>query len=407
LRNAAQRRSWTFYETVNVEWEKMGKVNRFARFGQPLSRLSMILLVILVGCAGQPQLQIPAQDPGATDDGPTPERPANAVRVIKGKRPDWVNTESKHYPPDRFLTAVGYGSDRPAAEDKARAEIAKIFYSDIHSSNSTYQEILETSTDGKTHTRESINFEEITRVSTRRVLSGIRIAEVYQESGPDPQFYALAALDRYQTEKVLQHKIEELDRDIQNLYLETQRQQDKLGQVQNLQLCIRKYILRQAYDTELRIVSPSGRGIPQTVSFMEIENRLKEVLLRDFFIAITIKGIRADEIQRTLVEALNQKGFSISEEIQKTSVLVRGTIQIEPIEQDLSEWKFVRWKAYFDLLDRQDGAVFGSVQKSGKAGHLSQAQAEERAIRKMQTILAEEISEDLIKYILRLSTPAS
>jgi hypothetical protein len=367
----------------------------------------MILLVILVGCVAQPQLKIPAEDPGTTDDRPTPGKPVHTVRVIKGKQPDWVDNESKHYPPDRFLIGVGYGPDRPAAEDKARSEIAKIFYSDIHSSNRTYQKILEATTDGKTRTRESINFEEITHVSTRRILSGVRIVQVYRKSGPDPQFYALAILDRYQTEKILQHKIEELDRDIRKLYLETQAQPDKLGQVQNLQLCVQKHILRQAYDTELRIVSPNGRGIPQTVSFMEIENRLNEVLLKDFFIALSITGIRANEIRRTLVEALNQRGFSISEEIQKTSILVRGTAQIEPIEQSLSEWKFVRWKAYFELLDRQDGAVFGSVQKSGKAGHLSQAQAEERAIQKMQTILAEEISEDLIKYILRLSTPKS
>ena len=382
-------------------------MNQFAAFGQPLNRLGMILLVILVGCVVQPQLKIPEENTGAAHDGPTPTEPANAVRVIKGKRPDWVDTESKHYPPDRFLIAVGYGPDRPAAEDKARAEIAKIFYSDIHSSNRTYQEILETTTGGQTRTRESINFEEITRVSTRRVLSGVRIAQVYQESEPNPQFYALAVIDRYRTEKILQHKIEELDRDIQKLYLETQGQQDKLGQVQNLQLCVRKHILRQAYDTELRIVSPNGRGIPQAVSFMEIKNRLNEVLLKDFFIALSIGGFRADEIQRTLVEALNQKGFAISEEIQKTSVLLRGTIEIEPIKQGLSEWKFVRWKVYFDLVDRQDGAVFGSVQKSGKAGHLTHAQAEERAILKMRTILAEEISEDLINFILRLGTPAS
>ncbi len=382
-------------------------MNQFAAFGRPLSRLGMILLVILVGCAVQPQLKIPEENSGATHDGPTPTEPANTVRVISGKRPDWVDTKSKHYPPDRFLIAVGYGPDRPSAEDKARAEIAKIFHSDIHSSNRIYQEILETTTGGKTRTRESINFEEITRVSTRRVLSGVRIAQVYRESEPNPQFYALAVIDRYRTEKILQHKIEELDRDIQKLYLETRGQQDKLGQVQNLQLCVRKHILRQAYDTELRIVSSDGRGIPQAVSFMEIKNRLNAVLLRDFFIALSIRGIRADEIQRTLVEALNQKGFSISEEIQKTSVLVRGTIEIEPIEQGVTEWKFVRWKVYFDLVDRQGGAVFGSVQKNGKAGHLTYAQAEERAILKMRTILAEEISEDLMKYILRLSTPAS
>ena len=181
---------------------------------------------------------------------------------------------------------------------------------------------------------------------------------------------------------------------------ELSNDKDKLSQVQYLQLCIRKHILRQAYDTELRIISPTGRGISPAVSFTEIKKRLNDVLLRDFFIALSVKGTRADEIQQALVEALNRKGFSIIKEIPRASVLARGTIDIQPIEQGASDWKFVRWKAYFDLVDQQGGAVFGSVQKSGKSGHLNLAQAEERAMRKMRKTLVEEISSDLTKYIL-------
>ncbi len=387
------------------------------------------MLIILAGCASQPQKNIPEEDiraradrafselsaeetgspaqyqpqngsPGTGRGGSPGRESAGTVPVINGKRPDWVDGRSKQFPPDRFLTAVGYGADRPTAEDKARAEIAKIFYSDIRSSNRTYQEIRETTAGGESSSTENINFEEITNVSTRKVLSGVRISQVYRESGPARQFYALAVLDRYQTEKILRQKIEELDRDIRKLYSESLQQKDKLSQVQHLQLCVRNHILRQAYDTELRIISPIGRGISPAVSFTEIKKRLNDVLLRDFFIALSVKGTRADEIQRALVEALNRKGFSITEDIPRASVLARGTIDIKPIEQGASNWKFVRWKAYFDLVDQQGGAVFGSVQKTGKAGHLNLAQAEERAIRKMRKTLAEEISADLTQYIL-------
>lgn len=387
------------------------------------------MLIILAGCVSQPQKNIPEEDIrsradraisdlsaektgspeqyqpqngslDATRGGSTGRESADTVPVITGKRPDWVDGRSKQFPPDRFLTAVGYGSERSLAEDKARAEIAKIFYSDIRSSNRTYQEVLENTAGGESSSTENINFEEITNVSTRKVLSGVRISQVYRESGPTLQFYALAVLDRYQTEKILERKIEELDRDIQKLYAESLKQADKLSQVQYLQLCVRNHILRQAYDTELRIINPTGRGISPAVSFTEIKKRLSDVLLRDFFIALSVKGTRAVEIQRALVEALNRKGFSITEETPRASVLARGTIDIQPIEQGASDWKFVRWKAYFDLVDQQGGAVFGSVQKTGKAGHLNLAQAEERAIRKMRKTLAEEISADLTQYIL-------
>ena len=388
------------------------------------------LLLILMGCAAQPQprdqmseaeiqsrsdrafADLAAEESGSASRQPEPSTTGPArvgtitgestasAPVIEGDRPDWIDGPGSRFPHDRYLTAVGYAADRSTAEDRARAEIAKIFYSDIRSSNQTYQEILETTTGGKTSSTESVNFEEITRVSTDKILSGVRIAQIYQASGPDQQFYALAVLDRYQAEQILTNKIKGLDRDIAGLYSQALEQGDRLTQVQYLQRTIQKHILRQAYNTELRIVSAGGSGIAPSVSFSEIKTRLSDVLLRDFFIALTIKGSRAVEIQQSLIEALNQKGFSISEEIDNANVLARGTIEIKPIDQGASDWKFVRWQAFFELVDQKGGAVFGSVKRSGKAGHLTLAEAEARAIRKMRKALSTEISEDLANYIL-------
>jgi hypothetical protein len=69
------------------------------------------------------------------------------------------------------------------------------------------------------------------------------------------------------------------------------------------------------------------------------------------------------------------------------------------MDQGAAQWKFVRWKAYFDLVDRQGGVVFGSVQKSGKEGHVTISEAEERAVRKIRKVLAADISKDLSAYI--------
>ena len=147
----------------------------------------------------------------------------------------------------------------------------------------------------------------------------------------------------------------------------------------------------------------SGQGIPPTVNIAELKTQLTGVLLKDFLIALSVQGSRAEEVRRSLVEALNSKGFAVSDQIGSASVLARGRIEIKPIPQSHAEWKFVRWNAYFDLVDRNGGAVFGSVQKSGKSGHLTTAQAEDRAVRSIRQSLATEISADLSDYILSLS----
>jgi hypothetical protein len=334
-----------------------------------------------------------------TSPSPSLSAKTTSVKAKKGKRPNWIDGKSRHYPAAMYLTAVGYAPDRQTAEDRARAEIAKIFRSEIDAKTRTYEEYLQSISGGKAKTTNSIAIEDITNVSTQKVLSGVQIVEVYQQTKPQPLFYALAALDRSQSKEILQSKIRELDRNIRGLMAANQTETDKLAKIKNLKTSVEQYILRDTYNTELRIVNPSGKGMPSQVSFFEMKRQLSDALLRDFFIAVSINGSRAKEIRQALVEALNQQGFSVSEDPSRASVLARGSVEINPIKQKASEWKFVRWKAYFDLVDQRGGAVFGSVKKSGREGHLSFPQAEERAVRKMHKILAAEIAEDMTNFI--------
>ena len=397
--------------------------NRYATF------LAAAVLFLHSGCAGRP-VQPPSENdirarsgrafadlrsaeqggPGEAQSprtaplsAPAPPEIDETVPVDSGDRPEWVDGTSDRFPPDGYLTAVGYGNDRPAAEDRARAEIAKIFTSHIDSSNRTYQEIFESRSGGQSRTAQNINFEEITRVSTQKVLTGVRIARVYRDPSTAPDYYALAVLDRIQAAAILQEKIAELDRQIAQLLSESRNHGDKLIQVQLLQRCIEQHALRQAYNAELRIVDRGGQGIPPEINIAEIKTQLTGALLRDLLIALSVQGSRAEEVRWSLVEALNGRGFSVTENIGSASVLARGRVEIIPLPQSDVDWKFVRWNAYFDLIDQNGGAVFGSVQKSGKSGHLTTAQAEDRAVRSIRRHLATEISEDLSNYILRQS----
>ncbi|MBU4258078.1 MAG: LPP20 family lipoprotein [Proteobacteria bacterium] len=319
--------------------------------------------------------------------------------IKQGKRPDWIDKESEFYPSSMYLTGVGYGSNRQSAEDKARSEIAKIFYSNIHSRTSTFQEYLQTTSESKEKVTERFDIEEITKVSTQKLLSGVRIAQVFQQTKPDNVFYALAVLDRNKSAMILKYKIQELDTEIRRLINNAEKEEDKLSKIKILKEAIRQYILREAYDAELRIVNKSGKGVPSNSSFAEIKNRLTAILLRDFLIFLSVKGDRAAEIHDALIEGLNRQGFSISEDFNRASVAVRGNVEIRPIEFGAQEWKYVRWRVYFDLIDQKGEAIFGSVSKTGREGHISLSQAEDRAVLKVKKILTEDIADDMTKYI--------
>ncbi len=323
----------------------------------------------------------------------------DTVQVTKGKRPVWVNGDSIQYPPSKYLTGVGYDPDRKSAEDKARAEIAKIFFSKIDSRTRSYQDYLQTTSKGKSKIEETLSIEEITKVSSQKVLSGVRISHVYHETGTESMFYALAVLNREQSAKILRDKIGELDRDIKGILANANRAEDMLTKVKYLKRSIQEHILREAYDAELRIVSRSGGGVSPPVSFTELKSKLESVLLRDFLIGVAVSGSRANEIQDALVQGLNQQGFSISEDLSRANVIVRGTVKIGPLDRGTSEWKYVQWRTHFDMVDKRGESVFGSVNKSGREGHLNLTQAENRAVRKIQKALTTEIAEEMKRYI--------
>lgn len=323
----------------------------------------------------------------------------DTVQITKGKRPVWVNGDSIQYPSSKYLTGVGYGPDRKSAEDKSRAEIAKIFFSKIDSRTRSYQDYLQTTSKGKSKIEETLSIEEITKVSSQKVLSGVRISHVYHETGTESMFYALAVLNREQSAKILRDKIGELDRGIKGILASANRAEDMLTKVKYLKQSIQEHILREAYDAELRIVSRSGGGVSPRVSFTELKSKLESVLLRDFLIGVAVSGSRANEIQDALVQGLNQQGFAISEDLSRANVIVRGTVKIRPLDRGTSEWKYVQWRTHFDMVDKRGESVFGSVNKSGREGHLNLTQAENRAVRKIQKALTTEIAEEMKRYI--------
>ena len=342
---------------------------------------------------------LPRETKRADIKGSSQTETKGVVQSTREKRPDWVDGESAGYPSPKYLIGVGYGSDRKSAEDNARSEIAKIFYSKIDSQTRIYQEYFQTKSQGKSTHAESLDIEQISRVSTQKVLSGVRISQIYEETKPDPLFYALAVLERDRSAAILQEKIQQLDQEIQTLLGDAAREQDTLVKIRHLKQSLSSHILREAYDAELRIVNQSGEGITPPIHFTEIKRQLEGVLLRDYLFGVLIEGSRAGEIREALVQGLNKQGFSVCEDLSRTHAVVKGTIDIKPLNRGTSEWKYVEWRAHLDLVDRRNDVVIGSVNETGKEGHTDLCQAEDRAVQMIRKALGVSIAREMTRYI--------
>lgn len=328
---------------------------------------------------------------------PAPED--TAPKQVSGNRQDWMDGIRRSYPATQYLTGVGFGESRREAEDNARTEIAKIFVSHVNASTKISQEYLEVVSQGKGDESSRTHVSDMVEVSTQKVLTGVRIVEVFRQTQPEPASYALAVMDRQQTMTILKEKLHNYDQEIQSLMTKASQEKKDLQKIKILTDAMETYLLRQAHEAELTIVDPSGRGMVTPIGLNEIKRPLTDILSRKFRIHVTVSGDRADEIKDSLSQGLTREGFVLTNDPQNAQVSVKGNVTIRPLDRPDEKWKYMRWQTAFKLVDLSDGTVFGTLSNNGREGHLSREQAVNRCIMKIQNELLPIVSKDVYNYI--------
>jgi hypothetical protein len=193
--------------------------------------------------------------------------------VLAAGPPDWVNGSSKKYPSAMYLTGVGNADTRQAAEDRAYAAISKIFAAEINSKTQEWEKYLQSDSKGRSEDSRQINIEQTTQVSTKKVLENVSIAETWMDESK-AVYYALAVMDRQHATSSLRDHITSLDLQIEERLKQVRQSGDKLKTVRGYHSAVEDLLLREVYNTELRVVSPTGKGSESMVSLAVISQEL-------------------------------------------------------------------------------------------------------------------------------------
>ncbi|MBI2191546.1 MAG: LPP20 family lipoprotein [Planctomycetes bacterium] len=315
-----------------------------------------------------------------------------------GDAPDWVRGQPARYPSARYLSAVGTGASRAMAEENARAELARIFRSEIDSRTRTYEKYLQASSGAKTRSSEEISQENLTVISTRKVIEGSEIAEVYRQKQPEAH-YALAILDRSRSAEMLKDRLDRLDSEIESLLKEAHGITDKLDRLRTLHRSVPKFALRDAYDTELRIVSAEGGGRASPHRFADVQAELDQLLFQDLSIAVRVKGHGSEELRASLLERLGRLNLKVErDEADRTYDL---TIEVETLFKVVprsEEFVDSRWEAKARLLNRNRQELDASTVQGG-GGYLNRALAEEMALKELREKAPEAAAAHVARYL--------
>jgi hypothetical protein len=320
-------------------------------------------------------------------------------------KPTWVDGVSQDYPPGQYLVGVGQSDNRATAEDQAYAAVARVFKAEVSAQSKDWESYLVVEQRGQSRDERRLTLDNLTRVSTDKVLENVRIADSWFDSRKRLH-YSLATMNRPQAEAAFLERIAELDRAVQEDVEEAHHGTDKLAKVRGLRRAARNLVLRETYNADLRVIRTSGQGTAAPYRVHELTLELEQFLAANLLLGLQVTGDHAEPVQQALSEGLVKEGLQVASRPAGSDaespaagpspeLLVRGLVRVWPIDIRDPQFIYVRWCSDFEVLDVRGQRVVGAISKGGKEGHLSEREATAKVIRVMQ----QEFSSDVAKAI--------
>ena len=326
-------------------------------------------------------------------------------------KPDWIDGVSAAYPSGQYLVGVGQAESRAAAEDRAYAAVARVFKAEVSAQAKDWESYLLIEQRGHNSEERRLTLDNLTRVSTEKVLENVRIVDRWVDVHKGLQ-YALAGMHRLQAETSFMERISGLDRSISDDVEEAQRTSDKLAKVRALRRATRNLVVRETYNADLRVIRPSGQGTAATYRVSELTQELEQFLTKNLVLAVTVTGDQVEPAQRALAEGLLKEGLQVTNRPwggdrsiggdssgPYPELLVRGVVRVWPIDVHDPQFKFVRWCSDFEVVDLTSQRVIGALSKGGKEGHLSEREATAKVVRVMQQEFTAEVAKAIAAHV--------
>ncbi|MCL2206440.1 MAG: LPP20 family lipoprotein [Treponema sp.] len=372
-----------------------------------LTTMFAVTIFLFSACAGSPsagnsaaEAEAAAQAALAVMDGAgnAPLGGIAQVAAQAGHRPVWMDNAEAAYPRSRFVTAVGHGSNRELAERDALARIVGVFGQAVQAELRTVATFSEAVRDGVIRVTEDTAIQNaITTSAQMETLVGAEIADVWFDAASNTHF-AIAVMENERTSILYADLIRSNEQIIRGLVDMTFAERYSFEGFARYRLAAAIADTNRVYANVLTVVGDT-RGInPAEVRSGE-EFRVAAAQVRaNIPIGVVVSGDRAGRLHSAFSAAVNAAGFRSGGEDSR--YLLRFSYDVVPANLPGSPHQFVRFELVGALEDTAMGnSVMFSFFANGREGHLTQSEAEERAIRQAERRIAEAFTPSFHAYL--------
>lgn len=318
------------------------------------------------------------------------------------KAPGWVNGEEpEEYPKQKFLTALGTGTTLEVAKVAAKAELSRIFSSQLRSEIALVEE--ETVADGKTKEASSLLVD--TRIATEIDLEGAEVPLHWRDENTG-EIWAMAVLDRRKECKRIGSVGEDLVTRLSALRTEAEEAENPLLVVRALAIGLRVSGELDGLQARSRVLGSDC--VPERpVSTGGLRSEL-DARMAGLSFVVNAENVDAQsqqpigplpQLREQIAGNLTRRGFQVGPSTGADVVPIRAWLRIERVQRG-TDWAEYRWEGSAEIRSPEPGEPALVVAESeGAESHPEASTAWLRARRKGEQELAVALDDRLRKFL--------
>ena len=317
--------------------------------------------------------------------------------VRSGRAPAWVNSVDSVYPRSRYAAAAGFAPNRAMAEKNALAALASFFGQSVQvntSAVSAYrQAVVNGVTDGWIDTAEMSGV--VKTQSSQDNLLGAEIREVWFDS--KDTYYAVAVMEKARSAGLYSELIQANLNIIKNLLAMTPNEKYSLEGVIRYRFAAAAADINVSCANMVRLLDFSAPdGIVSGDEYrLEARNIAKTIP-----VGITVTYDRQGRLFGAFAKCFTDLGFETNTGGSRYVLNVNSSVS--PVDLPNNPNYFSRIEIAANLTDTNLSIVLLPYNFNAREGHLTQAEAENRAIASAQRDINETFADALSEYLSRL-----
>jgi hypothetical protein len=322
---------------------------------------------------------------------------ATMVLVIGGcatkpVQPDWITGDSAKYKSSQYLIGRGQATTTEEAKDRARADLAKIFQVAVTANSEDVQRFKSDSTVAGGAGQYSGESSRHISTRTDQIISGIQIAEVWQDPVSKTQ-HVLAILPRLQAAASLRQQISQLDDATQGSIGQSKMSSDLFIKIAAASKAVESQQERDGLQKTLQVVDITGRGVEPEFNIGRLKADMDDLLKRVKIAPKVVEG-STPGLAEIVAGALSHAGFMIDTG-EKPDFLLTASLNLTDL--GLKEgWYWQRGNLEISLTETATGRVRGTQRWPIKGTAMDKESALRRALDEADAVLKKELGATII-----------